>query len=156
MGHPSSPSLNEPFKGFQFIRTNGCTSYYLLSVEHMDSSPQHTEVQLSRTTQGSPTDLRTTYYYTPYGMALFFVTLHLSYVTAENQQLCVVDYHVHDDRITVTSTAHTECSSAFRQNIVNRDQFCVLTGGRADFCDAAHIIPMKKGSAVRSFLKSLM
>ena len=89
-------------------------------------------------------------------MALFFVTLHLSYVTAENQQLSFVDYHVHDDRITVTSTAHTECSSAFRQNIVNRDQFCVLTGGRADFCDAAHIIPMKKGSAVRSFLKSLM
>src|ERR1700730_7707259 len=55
MGHLSSPSLNEIFKGFQFIHTNGCASYYLPSAERMDNSQQHRKVQLSRTTQGSPT-----------------------------------------------------------------------------------------------------
>jgi hypothetical protein len=118
--------------------------------------------QLSATQKGPAvqddagfTDLCTTYYYTPYGMALFFViTLRLSYMTAENQRLCFVDHNVHNDRI--TSTADTQRSSAFRKDIIERDRACVLTGSGPKFCDAAHIIPMKKGDAVSWFLKTLM
>ena len=53
--HYGTPSLHTTFKGFQFIHTNGCASYYLPSVGCMDNSLQHSKVLLSRMMQGSPT-----------------------------------------------------------------------------------------------------
>jgi len=58
--------------------------------------------------------------------------------------LAFVDYRALEDR--VASTVRAPRSVRFRQEVVNRDDVCVLTGGIVECCDAVHIIPQSKGS----------
>jgi hypothetical protein len=51
-----------------------------------------------------------------------------------------------------TSTARTLRAIDFRTRILTRDGSCVVTRDNADFCDAAHLIPRRKGDAVGSLL----
>jgi hypothetical protein len=67
-----------------------------------------------------------------------------------------VDHHVHgldDDRIP-TSVATTRRID-FREHVIQRDgSACVITLERKEHCDAAHLIPHRKGDEVRFVVSS--
>jgi hypothetical protein len=156
MGHPSSPSLNETFKGFRFIHTNGCASYYLPSVGRMGNSPQRSKVPLSRMTQ-APATFAQPITIRPMVWASSLLPCCPSHVFTENQALNFVDHSVLD--VTTTRTTETPpipYKDRFRRHIVRRDCKCVVTRGNPDLCDAAYIIPRKKGDAVRSMPQNFM
>jgi hypothetical protein len=51
--------------------------------------------------------------------------------------------HLKSSQVTTSSRA------GFRNDIVERDGSCVITGFREHFCDACHLIPHSKGDEVR-------
>ena len=60
-----------------------------------------------------------------------------------------IDYKAILDHDEVTSPAKTTHSGEFQENVIERDQDCVVTAHRGEWCDAVHIIPRCKGDAVR-------
>jgi len=76
-----------------------------------------------------------------------------SHVPASKINLCFVDYHAVNDRL--TSTAKTQRAIDFRQKILRREECCVVTEDETEDCDAAHIIAVNKCDAVRSHLVRL-
>ncbi|KAF8436892.1 hypothetical protein L210DRAFT_3688345, partial [Boletus edulis BED1] len=70
------------------------------------------------------------------------------YYAPDNNMYHLVDYNAFDDKC--TSSAATPRCYDFRETICTRDDECVITGAERDDCDAAHIIPGRKGSDVCS------
>ncbi|KAF8136158.1 hypothetical protein EV363DRAFT_1542522 [Boletus edulis] len=66
------------------------------------------------------------------------------YYAPDNNVYHLVDYNAFDDKC--TSSAATPRCYDFREKICTRDDECVITGAERDDCDAAHIIPGRKGS----------
>ena len=94
-------------------------------------------------------DLLERYYFVPQcpnsNKRLLFVTLHPSHIFT-GTFLAFIDHRALND--SVTSTVKTSRSRQFRQQVVNRDGVCVVTGNIPQICDAAHIIPRSKGDKV--------
>jgi hypothetical protein len=40
----------------------------------------------------------------------------------------------------------------FRNNMIHRDELCVLTGFKSDYCNAVHLIPRRMGDQVRNLI----
>ena len=79
-----------------------------------------------------------------------------SHVLTENQPLHFVDHNLNATITRSTETQPIPYNDRFRRHIVRRDRKCVVTRTKADICDAAYIVPEKKGDAVRSRPQSLM
>ncbi|KAF8626969.1 hypothetical protein AX15_004609 [Amanita polypyramis BW_CC] len=72
------------------------------------------------------------------------IEARLYYFVSEGEPR-LADVDAVDDRTSVSSDLSTR-RSAFRANVIERDQTCVLTGNPARQCIAYHIIPHAKGS----------
>jgi hypothetical protein len=72
----------------------------------------------------------------------------LTAIAASQEKLIFVDIAGLNDR--VTPSVLTRRGGEFREQIVQRDGSCVITGKRAGRCDAAHLIPRVKGDMVIS------
>jgi len=92
--------------------------------------------EISATPRGDPVEYDSTeladvrYYYKP---------------QVSQEDLIFVDIEGLNDRVTSTSSVMTRRSRRFRGQILQRDGSCVITGKRAERCDAAHLIPRAKG-----------
>jgi len=62
---------------------------------------------------------------------------------------CAVDLEVIRGRTHVPSET-TGTRDDFRQNLMDRDPYCVWTGVSESFSSGMHIIPHRRGSEVRS------
>jgi hypothetical protein len=79
---------------------------------------------------------------------LFIFTNCCSLFILVSLELCLfVDYQGLNDN--VTSSDRTPRSHTFRDNIIARDGVCIVTRNAVRICDAAHLVPMSKGNAVR-------
>ncbi|SRR6266404_5650305 len=59
-----------------------------------------------------------------------------------------IDYEALNGHTSIASSESTGRNPLFRQKVMERDQFCVVTGSNQRGCDAAHLIPRSKGDAV--------
>ena len=64
-----------------------------------------------------------------------------------DNDFCLLDPKGMDDRTSYSSNV-TSCQVNFKQDVVNRDRCCMMTG--TTLYDACHIIPHSKGDQVRS------
>jgi len=65
-----------------------------------------------------------------------------------SEDFMFVDYLGLDNRTGVAGSDSLPRCVLFRQNIVQRDGHCVVTGDDKSHCDATHIIPRSKGNVV--------
>ena len=59
-----------------------------------------------------------------------------------------IDYNSLNDTVTSSLSQKTIRTNEFRRVVLERDGLCVFTGNDETDCDAAHIIPRRKGSQV--------
>jgi hypothetical protein len=74
----------------------------------------------------------------------------LSFISARH---ALIDPAGLDDRTSDASSLSTRRAN-FRQDVLDRDETCVLTSTSARLCQACHIIPHAKGDEVRPQLNS--
>ena len=72
----------------------------------------------------------------------------LTAIATSQGNLIFVDIEGLNDRL--TPSIMTRRSGEFREQIVQRDGSCVITGQRAGCCDATHLIPRVNGDTVIS------
>jgi hypothetical protein len=79
---------------------------------------------------------------------LFVCEIAVHSVSTSPEDCAFVDYQgLHDQ---LTSTEQTQCRGSFRSDVMRRDGLaCVVTQERKEVCDAAHLIPWRKGDMVR-------
>ena len=65
----------------------------------------------------------------------------------EKRHIFPIDPKLADMR-TVTSSGTSSRRDGFRDEVENRDEVCVVTGGPGFLCDAAHLLPHSKGDKV--------
>ena len=74
----------------------------------------------------------------------------LTAIAVSQEDLVFVDLKGLNERVTTSSATTARRSRRFREQIVERDGSCVITGEAAEHCDAAHLIPRGKGNEVMS------
>jgi hypothetical protein len=84
-----------------------------------------------------------------YDSGLSAVSIDLYYHTTdqEKRHIFPIDPKLADTR-TVTSSGTSSRRDGFRDEVENRDEVCVVTGGPGFLCDAAHLLPHSKGDKV--------
>jgi hypothetical protein len=85
-----------------------------------------------------------------YNDSLSTHSLSLYYHIVDEEKLCMfpIDPEIANTRI-VALTATNTCRDRFRDDVVLRDEKCLLTGDEPRYCDAAHIIAYRKGDEVQ-------
>ncbi|KAJ7440622.1 hypothetical protein FB451DRAFT_1300036 [Mycena latifolia] len=78
----------------------------------------------------------------------------VDYYYVSNLPARFIDVNAIDDR-TSNSSQHNQRHGAFRQDLIERDMTCIVTGAPPNDCTACHILPHSKGDEYMSCLSSL-
>jgi hypothetical protein len=129
-----------PYKWIRYVLFSICGARGDLS-----TAPNGQPVDYDSTSLADDIDL----YYNPSGkvISLYLQAVAHLVILVSLERCLFVDYQGLNDN--VTSSDRTPRSDTFRDNIIARDGVCIVTRNAVRICDAAHLVPMSKGNAVR-------